>query len=313
MKIVVLFGFVLSALPAAAKHFFGRVNQKVTLECGISTKPSTLEWLNDEKLVLKVLRGLTSRASNSNEHRQKYILRDSNLEINNLKTEDAGKFTCKVNRESQEHWLHLVSVDASPSDALQEGSEAWVQCEVHSSDQSSTVKWLMPDGSPIHDKRVSLKPVKASHGGTWTCEVKAAGQSFTTSLTITVTPPAPRTTKPSLNPSTKDSMNNTCVSCRADHPADIPLLLGLHWWVWVALGVSSLILILLIISIVLMSRRARRRKKRFQMMKKAQQQGPKKYCQCQSRQPAAKPAEKAPRRGRREKPSPLPLQPLLTE
>uniref|UniRef100_A0A3P9HMG0 Ig-like domain-containing protein n=1 Tax=Oryzias latipes TaxID=8090 RepID=A0A3P9HMG0_ORYLA len=248
-----LLSSVLSALPAAARHFFGRVNQKVTLECGISTKPTTLEWFYNEKLVSKVFRGVPLRVSSSNGHSPECILRGSNLEINNLKTEDAGKFTCKVNRESQEHWLHLVSVDVTPSDVLQEGSEAWIQCDVHSFDQSSTVKWQMPDGSPIHDKRVPLKPVKASHGGTWTCEVKAAGQSFTTSLTITIIISHGGSLTWSIffgHPG------------RADHPAGIPLLLGLHWWVWVALGVSSLILILLIISIVLMSQRARRRKVR---------------------------------------------------
>ncbi|XP_024123635.1 CD4-2 molecule, tandem duplicate 2 [Oryzias melastigma] len=314
MKIVVFLGLVLTALPAAAKVFFGRVDQSITLECGISTNPTILEWFYNEQRVLRVdHKGFTTKAQSNIAKRSK--TRGSNLEISNLKKEDAGKFTCKANRESREHWLYFVSVVVTPSGVLQEGSDASLQCEVHKLDQRTTVKWHRPDGSIINDKTVDFKPVRTSHGGNWTCEVTAeGGESFKTSLIITVKPSAPTTTKSSMNSITKGSKNTTCVSCTTDHQQGFPRWLGLDWWIWVALGGSTLILILLVISIVLVSRRARRKKKKMQMMKKAQQQQrAKKYCQCQSRQPAAKPAGKSQQRGRREKPSPLPLQPLLTE
>ncbi|RVE62796.1 hypothetical protein OJAV_G00161440 [Oryzias javanicus] len=314
MKIVVFLGFALNVLPAVAKVFFGHVDQKVTVECGDSTKPQNLEWLSNGKRVWIIIRnGFPSKVPSDIAKRSN--IRGSNLEINIVKKEDAGKFTCKADGKSHDHWLYLVSAVVTPSGVLQEGSDASLQCEVHNLDQRITVKWQRPDGSLIHDKTVDLKPVKTSHGGTWTCEVTAeGGESFTTSVTINVKSSAPTTTKSSLNPTTKGSENNTCVSCTTELQQGLSLFLGLHWWIWVALGASSLILIILVISIVLVSRRARRKKKTLQMMKKAQQlQRPKKYCQCQSRQPAANPAGKAPQRGRREKPSPLPLQPLLTE
>uniref|UniRef100_A0A3B3CHL4 Ig-like domain-containing protein n=1 Tax=Oryzias melastigma TaxID=30732 RepID=A0A3B3CHL4_ORYME len=166
--------------------------------------------------------------------------RGSNLEINNLKKEDAGKFTCRVDGKSREHWLYLVSVVVTPSRVLQEGSDASLQCEVHSLDQRTTVKWHRPSGFFTNNPRVDLKPVKTSHGGTWTCEVTAAGgESFTTSLTFTVKrttlllnyednictftkcvsivskstfflASAPATTKSSMNPTDSKSI---CVSC----------------------------------------------------------------------------------------------------
>uniref|UniRef100_A0A3B3DV32 Ig-like domain-containing protein n=1 Tax=Oryzias melastigma TaxID=30732 RepID=A0A3B3DV32_ORYME len=240
MKIVVFLGLVLTALPAAAKVFFGRVDQRVTLECGISTNPTILEWFHSEQRVLRVDRkGSIARRSNT---------RDSKLEISKLEKEDAGKFTCRANGNSEEHWLYLVSVVVTPSGVLQEGSDASLQCEVHSLDQRTTVKWHRPDGSIINDKTVDFKPVRNSHGGNWTCEVTAAGgESFKTSLIITVK----RTT---LLLSYEDNI------CKYTKSQGFPRWLGLDWWIWVALGGSTLILILLVISIVLVSRRARRKK-----------------------------------------------------
>ncbi|XP_036066992.1 uncharacterized protein LOC118598430, partial [Oryzias melastigma] len=234
---------LLTALPAAAKVFFGRVDQRVTLECGISTNPTNLEWLYNEQRVLKVIRnGLITKAQSNIARRSN--TRGSNLEINNLKKEDAGKFTCRVDGKSREHWLYLVSVVVTPSRVLQEGSDASLQCEVHSLDQRTTVKWHRPSGFFTNNPRVDLKPVKTSHGGTWTCEVTAAGgESFTTSLTFTVKPSAPATTKSSMNPT--DIRLQSC----------FPLPLGLHWWIWVALGASYLFLFLLINSVVLISQR----------------------------------------------------------
>ncbi|XP_024123554.2 hemicentin-2 [Oryzias melastigma] len=242
---------MLNTLPAVAKVFFGRVDQRVTLECGISTNPTNLEWLHNEERFLRVDRkGLINRAQSNIARRSN--TRGSNLEINNLKKEDAGKFTCRANWEREEHWLYLVSVVVTPSGVLQEGSDASLQCEVHSLDQRTTVKWHRPDGSLFYDKTVDFKPLKTSHGGTWMCEVTAeGGESFTTSLTITVKPSGPTTTKSSMNPTTKEIRLQSCA----------PLPLGLHWWIWVALGASYLVLSVLIISVVLMYQRVRRRKK----------------------------------------------------
>uniref|UniRef100_A0A3B3C6P2 Ig-like domain-containing protein n=1 Tax=Oryzias melastigma TaxID=30732 RepID=A0A3B3C6P2_ORYME len=233
---------LLTALPAATKISFGRVDQRVTLECGISTNPTILEWFYNEEKVLRVDRKCNiARRSNT---------RGSTLEIYNLKKEDAGKFTCRADGKSEEHWLYLVSVVVTPSGVLQEGSDASLQCEVHSLDQRTTVKWQRPDGFFTNNPRVDFKPLKTSHGGTWMCEVTAeGGESFTTSLTFTVKPSAPTTTKSSMNPTTKESKSIFRLQSCA------PLPLGLHWWIWVALGASYLFLFLLIISVVLMSQR----------------------------------------------------------
>uniref|UniRef100_A0A3B3DL21 Ig-like domain-containing protein n=1 Tax=Oryzias melastigma TaxID=30732 RepID=A0A3B3DL21_ORYME len=242
---------LLTALPATAKVSFGRVDQRVTVECGISTNPTDLEWFHNEKRVLRVDRkGNIARRSNT---------RGSNLEINNLKKEDAGKFTCRANGKSGERWLYPVSVVVTPSGVLQEGSDASLQCEVHNLDQRTTVKWQRPDGSIINNKTVDFKPVRNSHGGTWMCEVTAeGGESFTTYLTFTVK----RTT---LLVNFKDHIGAKMfnIICFFGHPVRLqscfPLPLGLHWWIWVALGASYLVLSLLIISVVLMYQRVRRK------------------------------------------------------
>ncbi|RVE62795.1 hypothetical protein OJAV_G00161430 [Oryzias javanicus] len=242
---------ILFPLPAAAKVSFGQVDQRITLECGIRfiPNPTILEWFYNEEQVLRV-ESITSKAQSN--IAKKCNTRGWNLEINNLKKEDAGRFTCRANWESQEHWLYLVSAVVTPSGVLQEGSDASLQCEVHNLDERITVKWQRPDGSLIHDKTVDLKPVKTSHGGTWKCEVTAeGGESFTTSVTINVKPSSPTTTKSFLIPTTKEIRLQSCSL----------LHLGLHWWIWVALGASYLVLSLLVIFVVLMSQRVRRRKK----------------------------------------------------
>lgn len=49
-----------------------------------------------------------------------------------------------------------------------------------------------------------------------------------------------------------------------DEPGDQPHLLGLIWWVWVAIGAGSLVVIILIIVVVVMYKRNKRRKVNIQ-------------------------------------------------
>lgn len=82
-------------------------------------------------------------------------------------------------------------------------------------------------------------------------------------------------------------------------------LLGLSWWVWVAVGVGGLVSLLLLVFAIILCQKIRRKKRRkYLRVKNATQPlKPRKYCECNRPTAAAKPQQGR----RREKPSPLPL------
>ncbi|XP_061574421.1 uncharacterized protein LOC133441059 [Cololabis saira] len=338
MKTISWFGIVLCALSAAGKVFFTKVEDRVILECGVSSFQDSLEWKHGANMVLKEVmkqrfpaRGCHENRLTSALHRTSLYMNISviifnksnmhlyafsgtgskpittrsrikrtNLQITGVKEEDAGAFTCLVDGKSHQHKLVVVSVGVKPPGVLLVDSTAVVHCRVNNLDQGSTVRLLRPDGSETA-LQTELKPVTVSHDGTWMCNVTNDGETFSARLVISVKDPAPKTSPPSSLITT----HQLCPSCGGSEK-----LLGLSWWMWVALGVGFLVVIVLITSVIVTCKRVRRRKRKFLHVKNGQlQQRNKQYCQCKRQTAAAKPQQGR----RREKPSALPLQPLLKE
>lgn len=82
-----------------------------------------------------------------------------------------------------------LSVWASPSRVLQQGSEATLHCEVKGPNPETQVQWTKPDGSAHTEGSgsVHLKSVSSSDAGTWKCSFSNGGQTaHSESLGITV-------------------------------------------------------------------------------------------------------------------------------
>lgn len=74
------------------------------------------------------------------------------------------------------------SVSASPSDNLQLGSSATLQCQVKGLPELA-VQWRKPDGS-LHPQVTQLNPVARSDEGAWNCIVSHDGEMYSEKLDI---------------------------------------------------------------------------------------------------------------------------------
>lgn len=306
MKTILWFGFALVAI-SAGKVIFTKVGGKAILDCGPRRFTKELVWNRENALIMSVngKSGFVRRGTIGIVGRSK-VRQETNLEISKVTEEDAGRFTCKADDTIQEHRLLVVSVSVSPSGVLQEGQEATLRCQVK--DLNPTVEWKKPNGISHTSQTVELKPVAGSDAGTWTCTVTYDGEKYSESLSIEVGG-STRTTTTSYNShNSKDNHKPTGINRATDHPSSdaVLLLLGLSWWVWLAVGLGGLVVILLMVFVIILCKRVRRRKKKFQKMKNTQQPlERRKYCQCGREAAATKPQQGR----RREKPSALPLQP----
>ncbi|XP_059195093.1 CD4-2 molecule, tandem duplicate 2 [Centropristis striata] len=304
---------VLGAFSAAAKVFVTKPRERVLLECGVSDFRTSLVWNREGALIFNVAgRTGTSRRGIGDIVSRSRIIQTTKLQISPVKLEDAGNFICEADRKRHEHTLLVVSVSASPSTEIQQGSEATLLCQVKGLKPGSTVKWKRPGGTDSGSETVQLKPVAQSDAGVWTCLVSHDGVSHSERLEIKVQEPRPETPAPPPTQGSKNTPKQPCKNCSVPRDTDTPalMLLGLSWWIWVAVGVGVLVMVLLIILVIVLCKRIKRKKRKLRMMKNGRiPLKPKKYCECDHPAAAAKP-----RQGRRrEKPSALPLPPLLME
>ncbi|KAI4811685.1 hypothetical protein KUCAC02_014562 [Chaenocephalus aceratus] len=286
MKTIVCFGIVLCSLCAAGEVLVRKPGERVVLQCGIPSFKSYVEWYHGADMIFNKPKKTPQfkRKGNSAIALRSKDYRETNLQISGLKEEDAGKFTCTVDGKSQEHTLLVVSVSADPpvtAGGRRGFAAVWGQrsrlggAAVEESKRTKTTQ------KPFV---LNLFP---SDAGTWECLYSHEGVEYKESLVIKV-----KGSVPQYPPGVSQS------------PSVTSLLLGLRWWVWVAVGVGSLVVFLLVVLVTVLCKRIKRRKKRYLKMKMGRLPlQPKQYCQCE--RPAA--AEK-PRQGRRrEKPkAPLP-------
>ncbi|XP_043972778.1 CD4-2 molecule, tandem duplicate 2 [Gambusia affinis] len=310
MKTIILFGLVLGALSAAGKVYIAGVGDTVTLECGVNSFKTRLEWSHDELILRFQTNSLPTKGSSAIKLRAKKK-GETGMEISNVMESDSGKFTCAADGSVHEHHLIVVSVSVVPSETVKVGADAALECKTNSGVSGQLkpiIEWRKPDGSVQPKPKVELIPVALSDKGAWECIVSHQGEYFTKTVTmnVEVVPTTPTLIK---NPKSSDKGNgkNSTAVGGSGHPIQ---LLGLVWWIWAAIGAGGLVVIILIIVIIVMHKRNKRKKKKFLRMKKTQlSQKPKKYCQCVRQTAAAKPQQGR----RREKPPALPRQPLLRE
>ncbi|XP_042278974.1 CD4-2 molecule, tandem duplicate 2 isoform X2 [Thunnus maccoyii] len=251
MKTIVWFVLVLSALSAAGKVIQGKPGQKATIECGFSDYTGTLSWHRGSELITIINKknGIHLKGQDIG---KRSSLKDTSLVINNVMEKDAGQFTCKADRTTQEHTLLVVSVSVSPPSELQQGSKATLKCQL-------------------------------SHNGSWVCSFLHAGETYNETLNIKVKELA-TTTSPS-----KTSKNITQPGGPPPTSNDVLGPLGLSWWMWVAVGVGGLVVVFLMVLVIALCRRIKRRKRRLLKIRNAAQQlKPRQYCQCDQPTAAAK-------------------------
>ncbi|XP_047454685.1 CD4-2 molecule, tandem duplicate 2 [Mugil cephalus] len=308
MKTIVCFLFVLGALSAQGEVFHSKVGEKVLLKCGLNSYTRSLTWFyNDNKIVSVDKSGRPRKGSIDITERSKTL--NTNLEISRVQKTDAGEFMCEVDGSSQHHTLLVVSVSVTPSAELWLGAKATLSCQVYPQDKGKDVQLESPDGRKHTGSNKELNPIASSDAGSWKCVFTWERKTFTESITIGVREP----TTPTTTSNSKSSTKIPCDHCAkpgnsGQKPSGDFQLLGLKWWVWLSIGIGGLLVILLIIFVIKTCRTIKRRKRRFQMMKNAQHQmRSKNYCKCDRSTAAAKPQKGR----RREKPSALPLKPLL--
>ncbi|XP_044216146.1 CD4-2 molecule, tandem duplicate 2 [Thunnus albacares] len=283
MKTIVWFVLVLSALSAAGKVFLGKLGQKATIECGVSTYTGSLSWHRGSELIIRVIKKNGLPHKGKSEIVKRSSLKDTNLVIDDVKEGDAGQFTCKAGGTTQEHTLLVVSVSVSTPGELQQGSKATLKCQVKGLVPDPTVQWKKPDGSETQKQNFDLDPVQLSHNGIWECTIVHAGETYNETLNIKVKELA-TTTSPS-----KTSKNITQPGGPPPKSNDVLGPLGLSWWMWVAVGVGGLVVVFLMVLVIALCRRIKRRKRRLLKIRNAAQQlKPRQYCQCDQPTAAAK-------------------------
>nr|XP_033958929.1 CD4-2 molecule, tandem duplicate 2 isoform X2 [Pseudochaenichthys georgianus] len=295
MKTIVCFGIALCSLCAAGEVLVRKPGERVVLQCGMPSFESYVEWRHGADMIFNKPKKTPQfkRKGNSAIALRSKDDRETNLQISGLKEEDAGKFTCTVDGKSQEHTLLVVSVSADPPGELQVGEEASLQCGVRGHD-SAAQQWKSPNGQK-HPETVRIESVSLSDAGTWECLYSHEGVEYKESLVIKVKGPeaAAPTQRPESTP-IHGSVPQYPPGV-SQSPSVTSLLLGLRWWVWVAVGVGSLVVFLLVVLVTVLCKRIKRRKKRYLKMKMGRLPlQPKQYCQS---------AAEKPRQGRRrEKP-----------
>ncbi|TNN02779.1 hypothetical protein fugu_010266 [Takifugu bimaculatus] len=280
--------------------------EKVNLPCGVDQSGGTVTWKHEDSVVIQVDKNGFPRKGKV-DLVQRATVRRTALEITGVKEADAGMFTCTVNRNSEQHFLFVVTVSARPSAVLQLGGSATLHCQVKGLPlPPSAPQWRKPDGNPHPgSEEAELNPVARSDEGAWNCTFSHDGLMYGKSLDIRVTGAATTPAKPV--PSDKGKEAPTCNDCVTNRPS---LPLRLSWWMWAVIAVGCLILVVLMAFIVYLCKRIQRKKRKLRRMENSRQLlMPKQYCQCN--RPTAVP--KMQQRRQRQKPSAPPLQPVLVQ
>ncbi|KAM7421103.1 hypothetical protein PAMA_015328 [Pampus argenteus] len=299
MKITVCFVLVLCALSAAGERIQARLNEKVTIKCG--TFSESLLWYHGTDEVYST-KFINRNLIKVNKIGGRATLKNADLIIDKVKEEDVGEYTCSADGTPYTHTLFVMSVSVNSVNAsreLQQGSKVTLKCEVKGLNSDSSVKWKQPNGNQLYESpTVDLEYVTPSHAGVWVCMFSHLGNTYNESLDLTVTD------------LTSTSQTPKVTSVQTPPSSVASELLGLSWWMWVAVGVGSLVVVFLMVLVIILCKRIKRKKKRVLKMKNMRQPlKPREYCKCDHQTAAAKPQQGR----RREKPSALCVQPLLPE
>ncbi|XP_062395774.1 CD4-2 molecule, tandem duplicate 2 [Sardina pilchardus] len=187
-KLVICFGLYVCVVSGSTTYY-GQAGEGITLKCHYQS--SEVSWKYGSISIIRVAK--SGRVTKGTAFADRLKLSGSNLIISNLKSEDAGTFTCiatdrKKGQTSSDMTLQVVkvSVSVSPASPLLQSSAATLTCHADGSPDKVAWKHNNQDLTAETGKTVTLGSVKGSHDGTWQCLVYYGETPFEASLDIDV-------------------------------------------------------------------------------------------------------------------------------
>uniref|UniRef100_W5LI51 T-cell surface glycoprotein CD4-like n=1 Tax=Astyanax mexicanus TaxID=7994 RepID=W5LI51_ASTMX len=154
--------------------FYNKTGDVVSMDCGTANSNKPLTWYHNNEQVIRVLT-TTTRAKT--ELGKKVKLSESTLKVPSLKTADSGNYKCTGqdgNRKvTREHTVYVMSASASPSETVLHSTDLTLTCDINNS-PTAQIRWMNKNKNTYESpgKSISLKSVKSTDSGRWTCQIE---------------------------------------------------------------------------------------------------------------------------------------------
>ncbi|XP_049336247.1 junctional adhesion molecule-like [Astyanax mexicanus] len=154
--------------------FYNKTGDVVSMDCGTADSNKALTWYHNNEQVISVKIG-TTRAKT--ELGKKVKLIESTLKVPSLKTADSGTYKCTGQdgnrRVTREHTVYVMSASASPSETVLHSTDLTLTCDINNS-PTAQIRWMNKNKNTYESpgKSISLKSVKSTDSGRWTCQIE---------------------------------------------------------------------------------------------------------------------------------------------
>uniref|UniRef100_A0A8B9GY05 Ig-like domain-containing protein n=1 Tax=Astyanax mexicanus TaxID=7994 RepID=A0A8B9GY05_ASTMX len=164
--------------------FYNKTGDVVSMDCGTADSNKPLTWThNNEQIMFCKLFSKTELG-------KKVKLSESTLKVPSLKTADSGNYKCtgqdtNGKRETREHTV--------PSETVLHSTDLTLTCDLYNS-PTAQIRWMNPLKNTYESpgKSISLKSVKSTDSGHWTCQIKdnKIVETLVVDIAVLVTVPA---------------------------------------------------------------------------------------------------------------------------